>query len=527
MIFFIQNMGKWTAALHKLFASRTGSESKDRTVCVRGPFGSPSQHFDRFDKVAFISGGIGATPFSSIAKFLNERISTSPPDIFLSQLHALLNRVEGDVQQSIESAYYLQRPGIHQFLSSLGAFRTSRFTTESSFATTVSTYSLEGTESTDTFLGNRCLTERDSSLSTMTLEQSFPAITSPSLVYMDSEDTRGNPAVEVSSEIERILDQKESQIGPWSSFFQSRRIVFICLVLSIAGLGITGTGAIFESSQFLLGRSIPGKHAWIAITSISVSAITTCLVACIHLQSLWVHGPIRSVWSLVEIIIVVIFGGGSSVLELHRFLSSGSGYVFETLFHYIFLPLITIILLARRILHCHEPNWDRRHGRRGAFQAGDISPTSVDFFWSVRSFSEDRWLRRELEHVRRTKRVRLHRFISRGNASEFSKRTSPSEREWTKLGRPDWEREITNLVLTARNDSTIGMFICGPSRMRREVERAAKKAQIYSFVRGLYLSGRVHAEGESGRGTMNESEAALLSRFGCRVGIVLHYEPSP
>jgi hypothetical protein len=69
MLFFIKKNGDWTEKLHAMF-SNPGIDS-DEALCqvhVRGPFGAPAQHTGQYEHVVLIGGGVGATPFCSIAK---------------------------------------------------------------------------------------------------------------------------------------------------------------------------------------------------------------------------------------------------------------------------------------------------------------------------------------------------------------------------------------------------------------------------------------------------------------------------
>eukprot|EP00737_Agarophyton_chilense_P002474 gb/GEZJ01002825.1/.p1 GENE.gb/GEZJ01002825.1/~~gb/GEZJ01002825.1/.p1 ORF type:complete len:1060 (-),score=150.15 gb/GEZJ01002825.1/:639-3818(-) len=68
MLFFIKVNGDWTRKLYDLFKERQGNW-EDMFIHVRGPYGAPAQHVNQYEHVVCISGGIGATPFSSIVKY--------------------------------------------------------------------------------------------------------------------------------------------------------------------------------------------------------------------------------------------------------------------------------------------------------------------------------------------------------------------------------------------------------------------------------------------------------------------------
>lgn len=72
MVFYVKAAGNWTTQLFQLFAERFRDESSvDVEVYVRGPFGAPAQHVSQFEHLILIGGGVGATPFCSIVKSLD------------------------------------------------------------------------------------------------------------------------------------------------------------------------------------------------------------------------------------------------------------------------------------------------------------------------------------------------------------------------------------------------------------------------------------------------------------------------
>lgn len=72
MLFYIKVNGDWTRKLHSLFQNITRSENVH--IHVRGPYGAPAQHVGQYEHVVLVSGGVGATPFCSIAKYAHHWI---------------------------------------------------------------------------------------------------------------------------------------------------------------------------------------------------------------------------------------------------------------------------------------------------------------------------------------------------------------------------------------------------------------------------------------------------------------------
>lgn len=72
MLFYIKVNGDWTRKLYSLFQNITRSENVH--IHVRGPYGAPAQHVGQYEHVVLVSGGVGATPFCSIAKYAHHWI---------------------------------------------------------------------------------------------------------------------------------------------------------------------------------------------------------------------------------------------------------------------------------------------------------------------------------------------------------------------------------------------------------------------------------------------------------------------
>lgn len=78
MVFFIKSGGDWTNALVDHVRAAAGDLSGDRSmdnpppthldIHVRGPFGAPAQHTGQYSRVLLVAGGVGVTPFLSVAK---------------------------------------------------------------------------------------------------------------------------------------------------------------------------------------------------------------------------------------------------------------------------------------------------------------------------------------------------------------------------------------------------------------------------------------------------------------------------
>ncbi len=74
MLFFCKKNGDWTGKLHKLAGLEPGTGPEYLDIHVRGPYGAPAQHVGQYEHVVLISGGVGATPFASITKYVHHWI---------------------------------------------------------------------------------------------------------------------------------------------------------------------------------------------------------------------------------------------------------------------------------------------------------------------------------------------------------------------------------------------------------------------------------------------------------------------
>jgi predicted ferric reductase len=114
---------------------------------------------------------------------------------------------------------------------------------------------------------------------------------------------------------------------------------------------------------------------------------------------------------------------------------------------------------------------------------------SVDFYWTASTQEDDGWLVDELLSCASSKRTHLHRYITR---------SQPRHEAWmerlddgtvppfqTMYGRPDWDELFNGVAERAQNGTTVGVFLCGPDSMTKQVEQAAVRAMRNSIVRGL------------------------------------------
>jgi NAD(P)H-flavin reductase len=147
-------------------------------------------------------------------------------------------------------------------------------------------------------------------------------------------------------------------------------------------------------------------------------------------------------------------------------------------------PVTALLFLARLVRVVGER---MTLGKRSLQAHGEIQ--SVDFYWTAATQEDDGWLVEELLPCAYSKHTRLHRYITRAQPrdEEWMERLEPGTAPpfSTEYRRPDWDEIFNEVAERARNGSTIGVFLCGPTPMAKQVEEAAMKAMRNSIVRGL------------------------------------------
>lgn len=177
-----------------------------------------------------------------------------------------------------------------------------------------------------------------------------------------------------------------------------------------------------------------------------------------------------------------VFG---TVVDAIALLGMGRSVKLFSIFHvFVLWPVLAILILIRLL---------RIIGERIS-QAENISKThtstkAVDFFWTAPTPEDDQWLVSELTPYTDLKSVQMHRYLTRYQAVEEGKKAK-TESEKTSLhtyyGRPKWMTVFNGIAEQCENNSTIGVFFCGPHAMGAEVQDACKSAMRNSIIRGLH-----------------------------------------
>ncbi|CAN8068924.1 unnamed protein product [Agarophyton chilense] len=146
--------------------------------------------------------------------------------------------------------------------------------------------------------------------------------------------------------------------------------------------------------------------------------------------------------------------------------------------------LLTIVLLIRLFRVIGE-----RISLAQNLKADHYTTKEVDFYWTAPTPEDDRWLVKELKPYANIDAVRLHRHLTRckkigDHGQQTFLRNAKSLH--TNCGRPDWEEIMNEMAIRCPNNSTVGVFFCGPRAMGEQVQQACMSAMRNSIVRGLH-----------------------------------------
>lgn len=268
-----------------------------------------------------------------------------------------------------------------------------------------------------------------------------------------------------------------------------RSVTINMLMLWILILRFTIAGAAFIFNEFRVFQDGLALYEAPALTvtdliltlTLTILVGTPCIVemlelgsALLHAIDLFVLTPIGLFSVIVDA--VALAGHGKQVDQLFN------------LFHVFVVWPILLILILLRLLHVV--------GERIA-QAENMTTThsttkAVDFFWTAPLREDDQWLVNELQKYSDLSRVRMHRYLTRSSAEDEAANGASSARTniRTNYGRPNWEEIFNTVAERCANNTTMGVFFCGPHTMGRAVQDACMNAMRNSIVRGLQNAAR-------------------------------------
>eukprot|EP00171_Calliarthron_tuberculosum_P000031 IDg31t1 len=461
ILFFIKRTGDWTGKLYEL-AGRKASPTDDDSivVLVRGPYGTPAQHVGQYEHVVLISGGVGATPFASITKYVH---------------HWILNYTQRGMQTGTSVSDLFTR---HQ--------RTCR----------------------NDYDSTKALFDGDDEAEAAELEARCQRV-SESAIGVDV----SAPYREIDIEMGGIQLEDES--------FREQQTASNAYSMIDMDFGSEALSRHMQTNENALVRSSVMRASMNAMNeALERAPIAERLL--FYLHSVTVH------WILIWIMVLraVASAGGSRNSDRSAaswtwlFFADEVGNVFDVFFliplllssvvltfYFLFFPnnvrlvfemtvfaiwpLTTLLLLWRTA----RTVWSRISLAQH-FKSTHSQTKSLDFIWTSKTHTDDQWLISELLPLAGSGILRLHRFITREDAT-----VEPWMLEYEKVpiktcyNRPNWDNVFSSLIERTRSGSVVGVFFCGPKRMAYDVQRSAMKAMAASVDNALqrgYMTRRMH-----------------------------------
>lgn len=278
------------------------------------------------------------------------------------------------------------------------------------------------------------------------------------------------------------------------SLFHSNRVMFllfmksvtmnmILLWLLILRFVIAGIASIFGEFDLVHDGVRLFNNQTLNAIDLGFSCITALLIGIpAALEAMEVG--LRSVQSfdlfvvLPSVVLDVVVGS----LSLAR---AGKDIPNFTLFR-VFLgwPVICFLVLIRLFRVIGE-----RIAQAQNLATNHSTTKAVDFYWTAPTPEDDRWLVKELTPYANLKAVQLHRHLTRCQRRDGKPghtRVKNARYMYTNYGRPDWEDILNEMTEHCPNNTTVGVFFCGPKKMGEQVQKACMSAMRNSIVRGLH-----------------------------------------
>ena len=502
MVFFIKASGDWTTALHALVAeAKQGGAAGDAAcqgieVAVRGPFGAPAQHAGQYERVLLVGGGVGVTPFISIAKaaeavIRQTRGPRAPPPA----------AAPGDGAAVGDAAAWGWVPAS---ISKVGQSFLAPTAAAGGAAPAPPADVVIPVEMDDATAGAPPTADKDGSRYSASTADSFEG---------SSIDLAAAPRDPSPDDYGLFASDRVSLAAACSSVTASVGVLWLLLarisVFAIAAaVHAAAMGPTPRLSQYAATGLIVADVVLAAAAAVPAVLVTAAEVAS---RASW-----RSAAASAAPAAALVVGVALPAAALGGVANPGVpvGYL-QAL---VLLPLTVGLYLWR---HC------RLLGERLAVapsrSAAGTRLRSVDFVWTAPTAVDDAWVVGELAPlVDAGGYVRLHRFGTReappppplppssadeaaaggtdaeGGDVEAARRwdaaARPSGRMSLNYGRPDWAPLLDRTVAHSRSGSVVGVFFCGSPAMEAAVRAAAVAAMTESRRRGRSEERRVGKE---------------------------------
>lgn len=469
MVFYIKSVGdegkSWTSQLHSMLkvdscALSTVTDLGDVEIHCRGPYGAPAQHHGQYDRAVLISGGVGSTPFLSIAKHVDHIIRGF-------DLCSLQRKEQG--------------------LGETASVTNKQSSGEDSDSSSAGSYSDDGDDDIDVV--------------------GIDAIGKSRIVGGGAvkNRTRGAPkggknagaALKRRATVKRDKNN-DLEAGPatesWLEFFVniSHSTVINTFLLWLMLVRFAGNLMLLALTDANMSRQ--GTHLFRHPAATGADFVVGALISTILISQVFLEIANSSL-DLIDLILLLPLNCIQTAVHILFFCGvlHDQGYFTFNLFALVWPMGFTCFLIR----------YFRIVGRRIALvdtvTASHRNLRSLDFVWTTPKASDDDWLCSDLAssiatspHARETGTVRLHRFITRESPPDIEAGESIAAIPGFKnnFGRPCWDQLFTALVNNSPNGATIGVFVCGPAGLTSAVKASALRAMIESRWKTMKYRGR-------------------------------------
>ncbi|CAN8075975.1 unnamed protein product [Agarophyton chilense] len=543
---YIKNLGDWTAELHEHFSRRMeGDDDSLLDVRVRGPYGAPAQHVQGYDRVVLISGGIGSTPFAAICKQLhhlqthNESSSSHGDWDTQSSARAMMADCDTSViEKKLYSAISrLYNVNVDTALNHISASDEQR----SAFVTDMlqlkgaqeNANVIEGagdvttdSEDTDSRVADSYYND-DSTMVDMADGDYANDSRNNHSVFPGKRHLKSNDPIFVSSgkaipkarqKMIRLLDSRAHLMA----MFHTTWMQFVLLLLLMVRVFVICSASIWNSTFVSVLSSQSGEEAlnkgvWVVVVDTYVSAIVAFLISITVALEISYMGRqfFRRTARVLDLLLLVPTSITTVALNMVAYIQNeplSNGLI--ALHYVVFLPIIFVLLLARL------------HGTLGGRRLTDTCTQChcnlhtkiprVDFVWTIPKYTDDLWLRQELQPLATDCKLTLHRYLTRETELDEEQVAEESMIAHTRVGRPNWDELFHGIAQRTKSNCTVGVFFCGPPAMGDKIRRSMKKNEVVSALKGAYLRSFGNKRVSSDAG-INADVVKKLRAQGCSV----------
>ncbi len=489
----------WTSGLKSLFRERESNATFDPLAArIRGPFGSPSQHFELFNHVVLVSGGIGATPFASVSKHLNyvNRAHHKTKEDHASHKEVPMYDGDGErfnqyVEDTVSKLFKL---GIHSSLTDNAV----RHENARRITNTLVLENAKRISNTLVIANNNTIPVR--------IEVNESCQTIGDL----GEKRKVNP---------RYFPQLDRVTTNILAFLHSTRVVLLLQFILILRFILAAVVGICEIGPVNFGPIVvePALHR-LFLTDAALGLILTFIMTVTLSFEIKYMGWtfLSQIGRCIDLALFIPLSVLSAVFSMLSGMKTTVSGLLIGIHFTVLLPMLFFLLCYRlyrsvdRTLLDHPKNKSQNDSK--VIQ-------DVDFLWTTPHSTDDTWLRNELSDLSDRTSLRLHRYVTK--ESEIPE---AEDHYHTRAGRPHWKSFFSNVAQRTRSGCDVGVFFCGPQPMGRAIVRALRDVEVRSNLRGAYLKALTDESVMKDFGVENDRDLATLRQYGSNVRFIFRAE---